>query len=223
MRRVLARSTVTLPCAKRICARRAPGTTKGAALSCESSALFDRKVLTPLIVASALFMEAVDSTVIATSLEAIARDLHQDPLALKLALTSYLVSQAVFVPASAWMADRFGGRNIFGAALAVFVAGSILCGLSTSLLTFVGSRVVQGLGGAMTHVPMRGRDRLAPSSMHSRRCARRSMCVSGDRRASVEIDEGVTGRVGGARRAGRDRRTSPPPRRLGTETGRNIP
>ena len=94
-------------------------------------------------------MEAVDSTVIATSLEAIARDLHQDPLALKLALTSYLVSQAVFVPASAWMADRFGGRNIFGAALAVFVAGSIFCGLADTLTGFVFARVVQGLGGAM--------------------------------------------------------------------------
>ena len=102
-----------------------------------------------MIVACALFMEAVDSTVIATSLEAIARDLHQDPLALKLALTSYLVSQAVFIPASAWIADKFGGRSIFRLALAIFVLGSILCGMSNSLTGFVVARIIQGFGGAM--------------------------------------------------------------------------
>jgi EmrB/QacA subfamily drug resistance transporter len=109
----------------------------------------DRRFITPLIVACALFMESVDSTVIATSLEAIARDLRQDPLALKLAITSYLVSQAVFIPASSWIADRFGARTVFRLAIGVFVIGSIMCGLSDSLSGFVVARVLQGLGGAM--------------------------------------------------------------------------
>ena len=106
-------------------------------------------MLVPLVVACALFMENLDSTVIATSLPAIAADLHQDPITLKLAMTSYLISLAVFIPASGWAADRFGARPIFRGAIVVFVAGSILCGLSDSLPTFVASRVVQGLGGAM--------------------------------------------------------------------------
>ena len=72
-----------------------------------------------LIVAVALFMETMDSTVIATSLPAIAADLHQDPIALKLALTSYLLSLAVFIPLSGWMADRFGARTVFRAAIVV--------------------------------------------------------------------------------------------------------
>ena len=106
-------------------------------------------MLVPLVVACALFMENMDSTVIATSLPAIAADLRQDPITLKLAMTSYLISLAVFIPASGWAADRFGARPIFRGAIVVFVAGSILCGLSGSLAGFVASRIVQGLGGAM--------------------------------------------------------------------------
>jgi EmrB/QacA subfamily drug resistance transporter len=108
-----------------------------------------RTVLIPLIVACALFMEQMDATVIATSLPMIAADLHESPIALKLALTSYLVSLAVFIPVSGWMADRFGSRTIFRAAIAVFMAGSILCGLSDSLAQFVTARFLQGMGGAM--------------------------------------------------------------------------
>ena len=107
------------------------------------------KLLTPLIVACALFMENMDSTVLATSLPAIAVDLHQDPIALKLALTSYLLSLAIFIPASGWAADRFGARTVFRSAIVVFTAGSILCGLSSSLPAFVAARMFQGLGGAM--------------------------------------------------------------------------
>lgn len=106
-------------------------------------------VLIPLIVACALFMEQVDSTVIATSLPAIAADLNEDPVALKLALTSYLLSLAVFIPASGWAADRYGARTVFRSAIVIFTMGSILCGLSTSLLDFVLYRIIQGLGGAM--------------------------------------------------------------------------
>jgi len=102
-----------------------------------------------LTVACALFMENLDSTVIATSLPAIANDLHEDPISLKLALTSYLISLAIFIPASGWAADRFGARPIFRAAILVFILGSILCGISATLAELVGARVVQGLGGAM--------------------------------------------------------------------------
>jgi EmrB/QacA subfamily drug resistance transporter len=103
----------------------------------------------PLIVAVSLFMENMDSTVIATSLPAIARDIGTSPLALKLAVTSYLLSLAIFIPASGWTADRFGARNVFRAAIGVFVLGSIGCALSHSLEDFVIARIFQGVGGAM--------------------------------------------------------------------------
>jgi EmrB/QacA subfamily drug resistance transporter len=105
--------------------------------------------LIPLIVATALFMENMDSTVIATSLPAIAADIGTSPLTLKLAITSYLLSLAVFIPASGWTADRFGARLVFSVAIAVFMAGSIGCALSSSVTHFVIARIVQGMGGAM--------------------------------------------------------------------------
>ncbi len=106
-------------------------------------------ILTPLIVACALFMENLNSTIIATSLPAIASDLKQDPIALKLALTSYLLALAVFIPASGWAADRFGAKNVFRGAIVVFTLGSIFCGLSSTLPQFVAARMFQGCGAAM--------------------------------------------------------------------------
>ncbi|MBL8583111.1 MAG: MFS transporter, partial [Rhizobiaceae bacterium] len=103
----------------------------------------------PLILAVALFMENMDSTVIATSLPAIAADIGTNPIALKLALTAYLVSLAVFIPISSWMADRYGAKTVFRAAIGVFVLGSIGCAMAGSLLGFVLARFVQGMGGAM--------------------------------------------------------------------------
>jgi EmrB/QacA subfamily drug resistance transporter len=105
--------------------------------------------LTPLILAVALFMENMDSTVIATSLPAIAADIGAEPISLKLALTAYFVSLAIFIPLSGWMADRFGAKNIFRIAIVVFVLGSICCAFSNSLLAFVVSRFLQGIGGSM--------------------------------------------------------------------------
>ncbi len=105
--------------------------------------------LIPLIVATALFMENMDSTVIATSLPAIAADIGTSPLTLKLAITSYLLSLAVFIPASGWTADRFGARMVFSLAVAVFMIGSIGCALSSSVSHFVIARILQGAGGAM--------------------------------------------------------------------------
>lgn len=108
-----------------------------------------RDRIVPLIIAVALFMEHMDSTVIATSLPAIATDIGTNPLALKLAVTSYLLSLAIFIPASGWTADRFGARTVFRAAIAIFMIGSIGCALSGSLTDFVIARIVQGMGGAM--------------------------------------------------------------------------
>ncbi|HEY4862789.1 MAG TPA: DHA2 family efflux MFS transporter permease subunit [Xanthobacteraceae bacterium] len=107
------------------------------------------QIIIPLIVACALFMENLDSTVISTALPAISIDLHEDPIALKLALTSYLLTLAVFIPISGWMADRFGARTVFRVAIVIFTAGSALCGSATSLLDFVVYRIIQGVGGAM--------------------------------------------------------------------------
>src|SRR3981081_562384 len=108
-----------------------------------------RERLVPLIVAVALFMENMDSTVIATALPAIATDIGTDPLALKLAVTSYLLALAIFIPGSGWTADRFGARTVFRLAIAVFIIGSIGCALSGALHSFVIARFVQGMGGAM--------------------------------------------------------------------------
>ena len=109
----------------------------------------NKQRLIPLIVATALFMENMDSTVIATSLPAIAADIGTSPLTLKLAITSYLLSLAVFIPASGWTADRFGARIVFALAVAVFMVGSIGCAVSGSVTNFVFARILQGMGGAM--------------------------------------------------------------------------
>jgi EmrB/QacA subfamily drug resistance transporter len=105
--------------------------------------------LTALIVACALFMQNLDSTVIATALPTMARAFGYDPVRMNVALTSYLLSLTVFIPASGWVADRFGTRNVFRAAIIVFTVGSVLCGLSNGLIELVAARVLQGIGGAM--------------------------------------------------------------------------
>jgi EmrB/QacA subfamily drug resistance transporter len=105
--------------------------------------------IVPLIVASALFMENMDATVIATSLPAIAADIGTSPLTLKLAITSYLLALAVFIPASGWMADRFGARRVFTWAIVVFMLGSIGCAMAQTIDHFVVARTIEGIGGAM--------------------------------------------------------------------------
>lgn len=105
--------------------------------------------LTAVIVASALFMQNLDSTVIATALPAMARAFGADPVHMSAALTSYLLSLAVFIPASGWMADRFGARPVFRAAIAVFTLGSVLCGQANGLGFLIAARILQGVGGAM--------------------------------------------------------------------------
>jgi len=101
------------------------------------------------IVASALFMQNLDSTVVATALPAMARSLGEDPLVMGVAITSYLVALTVFIPLSGWVADRFGAKQVFMWAIATFTLASALCGLSSGLAEMVAARVLQGLGGAM--------------------------------------------------------------------------
>ncbi len=102
-----------------------------------------------MIVASAIVMQQIDSTVVTTALPQMAISLHTNPVRLSVAVTAYLLSLAVFVPISGWAADRFGGRTIFRGAIALFTLGSILCGLSGNVIELTAARVLQGLGGAM--------------------------------------------------------------------------
>jgi EmrB/QacA subfamily drug resistance transporter len=108
-----------------------------------------RMRLTAVIVATALFMQNLDSTVIATALPAMAKTYHADPLHMSIALTSYLISLSVFIPASGWVADHFGAKNVFRVAILIFTVASVFCGLAPSLPILIAARVLQGLGGAM--------------------------------------------------------------------------
>ncbi len=101
------------------------------------------------IVASALFMQNLDSSVVATALPAMSRELGTDPVHLSLAITSYLVALCVFIPVSGWVADRFGPRRVFMVAIVVFTAASALVGLAQGLGSLVAARALQGVGGAM--------------------------------------------------------------------------
>ena len=102
-----------------------------------------------LIVASAMFMEQLDGTVLATALPTMARSFNADPLHMNIALTSYLLTLAMFIPASGRIADRFGSRSVFRAAIGLFTLGSILCAQAPTLWTLVAARMLQGAGGAM--------------------------------------------------------------------------
>ena len=120
-----------------------------ARLSARRSGLPREARTTALIVASALLMEQLDSTVLTTALPAMARSFGTDPLHMSVALTSYLVSLAVLIPASGWAADRFGSRTVFRAAILLFTTASVLCAASASLGFLVCARLLQGAGGAM--------------------------------------------------------------------------
>ncbi|MCY0977992.1 MFS transporter [Chryseobacterium wangxinyae] len=107
-----------------------------------------KKVL-PLILATAIFMQMLDSTILNTSLPSIARDLNESPLNMQNAIISYVLTLAVFMPASGFLADRFGTRKVFIFALVLFSVGSVFCALSQNLTHLVISRVVQGVGGSL--------------------------------------------------------------------------
>ena len=103
----------------------------------------------PWLVATALFMEQLDATIVNTAVPSIAASLQVTPLSLKSVVTSYILSLAVGIPVSGWMADRFGTRRVFFTAIAIFTVASVLCGLSLNAPMMVAARLLQGLGGAM--------------------------------------------------------------------------
>ena len=103
----------------------------------------------PWVVATALFMEQLDSTIINTAVPSMAASLHVTPLSLKAVVASYILSLAVGIPVSGWMADRFGTRRVFGTAVAIFTFSSVLCGLSFNVPMLVAARILQGMGAAM--------------------------------------------------------------------------
>ena len=110
---------------------------------------FARSMIVPLIVATALFMENLDSTVITTALPQMAISFETTPIHLSVGITAYVLSLAIFIPISGWFADRFGAKTVFRTAISVFVLGSVLCGLCDSVAELAGARVLQGMGGAM--------------------------------------------------------------------------
>src|SRR5579871_5061251 len=107
------------------------------------------KRLLPWIIAVAFFMESLDTTILNTAVPTIAAALNVAPLNMKSVLASYTLSLAVFIPISGWMADRFGTRRVFAAAIGLFSLGSLLCGISVDITMLVACRVLQGIGGAM--------------------------------------------------------------------------
>ena len=102
-----------------------------------------------LLVAGAFFMENLDGTVIATALPQMARSFGANPIDLNMGMTAYMLTLAVFIPVSGWMADRYGARVIFSSAIALFTGASVVCGFSQGLWEFTAARVLQGIGGAM--------------------------------------------------------------------------
>ena len=108
-----------------------------------------RSMVVPLIVASALFMENLDSTVITTALPQMAVTFGTTPIHLSVGITAYVLSLAIFIPVSGWFADRFGARTVFRTAITVFTVGSMLCGFCNNVAELAGARVLQGMGGAM--------------------------------------------------------------------------
>jgi EmrB/QacA subfamily drug resistance transporter len=103
----------------------------------------------PWLVATALFMEQLDATIVNTAIPSIAASLQVTPLSLKSVVTCYILSLAVGIPVSGWMADRFGTRRVIGIAIAIFTIASVLCGLAVNAQMMVVARLLQGLGGAM--------------------------------------------------------------------------
>ena len=103
----------------------------------------------PWVVAIAFFMQTLDGTILNTALPTMAKDLGESPLRMQSVVIAYLLTVALFIPASGWLADRFGTQRTFVAAIVLFSLGSLLCALSPSLRWLVAARVVQGMGGAL--------------------------------------------------------------------------
>lgn len=103
----------------------------------------------PYVLAVALFMQILDATILNTSLPQMAHALGESPLKMQWAVISYALTLAVFIPISGFLADKYGTRRVFLTAIIIFCIGSLLCAASTNLNFLIGSRIVQGIGGAM--------------------------------------------------------------------------
>lgn len=107
-----------------------------------------KKVL-PIILATSIFMQMLDSTILNTSLPSIAKDLHESPLDMQNAIISYVLTLALFMPVSGFLSDKFGTKKVFIFALFLFSLGSLFCSLSQNLTHLVLARIVQGVGGSL--------------------------------------------------------------------------
>ena len=103
----------------------------------------------PYVVAATFFMEYLDTTIMATALPQMAHAFATSPNALSLGMSAYMIALAIFIPASGWVADRFGSRSVFFCAIVTFTIASVLCGLSHNVVEFTAARVLQGIGGAL--------------------------------------------------------------------------
>lgn len=103
----------------------------------------------PWLVAIAFFMQTLDGTILNTALPTMAQDLAENPLRMQGVVIAYMLTVALLIPASGWLADRFGTRRIFFLAIVLFTLGSLFCAISTTLDQLVISRVLQGMGGAL--------------------------------------------------------------------------
>jgi MFS family permease len=102
-----------------------------------------------LIIASALFMENLDATILTTAIPVMARDFAVPAPGMSVTLTAYLVALALFIPASGHVADRWGAKQVLRVAIAIFAGGSLVCAIAPNLTLLVPARFAQGLGGAM--------------------------------------------------------------------------
>jgi len=103
----------------------------------------------PYVVAATFFMEYLDTTIVATALPQMAQSFGTSPNALSLGMSAYMIALAIFIPASGWVADRFGSRSVYFAAIVTFTLASLLCGISQNTVEFTAARVLQGIGGAL--------------------------------------------------------------------------
>jgi EmrB/QacA subfamily drug resistance transporter len=101
------------------------------------------------LIAGSFFMELLDGTIIATALPQMARSFHVGAVSLNIGMTAYMLTLAVFIPISGWVADRFGSRSVFASAIGIFTLASVCCGLSATLAQFILMRILQGIGGSM--------------------------------------------------------------------------
>ena len=107
------------------------------------------KRMIPPIISLTLFMEGVDTTIINTAIPAMSRSFEVNPIHLKIALISYLMSLAIFIPISGWLADKFGTKRVYLSAVIIFTLSSVWCGFAHSLLMLVFARIAQGFGGSL--------------------------------------------------------------------------